>query len=443
MIENRGPNQLSKSWKSVVKLVHENRFPLATFEALFFLHLVSYFTLDPHISISALNLFAPLPKSDVNEIASNLGYLTVEIAKLLLLQPIVKGGAMLIADRISKESEAKALKERIQTGTEPVPPDVSPSHVLIGNSKIISDLSRLEKSTNNDKEWVVAIHPDSGRISTLGSKVDRHFQADVDAITDIADFITEETPMIEVTGLNKAQEITFVCINPENAIFYGEKAEALFKPTDVSTILSKILENNPSGLQDKKVNVIMNDIKEFEGSVEVAKELEAMSREYGFTLHLISPERQVMAMIQNKVNEIAKTKNEYDNINITLVGQGGTEKDEFMLEEFSGALKIMKMDDVKNNIDVSVIKRKKSSSSKDIELARRLEESDLIFAYGDDDSGTSSLVRLMVGGLKIDNGKIHALIEKKKNIFDLVNRFSLDNENVHCIYDMVMGAYSA
>lgn len=434
-------NKLDRASTKVLNFVHRNRFEIATFEALFFLHLATYLTVDPTFPLTAANMFAALPKSTGNEIALNLGNLAADIAKLLLLQPVVKNGAMLIADRISTENEAKALKERIQTGIEPVPTYTSVKHVYIGNSKIISDLSKLEQTDRNNNECVVAIHPDSGRVSTLGSKVDRHFQVDVDAITDIADFISEETPMIEVTGLNRAQEITFVCINPENAIFYDEKAEALIKATDVSTILTKILETNPEGLRGKKVNVIMNDNKELENGVGVENELKTMSKEYGFNLSLISPERQVMTMIQNEINKIIEKKVNKEPVNITLVGQGSTEKDEFMLEEFNKALESIEINYNSTEINISLIKRKKGSSSQNNKLAERLNGSDLIFVYGDDDPGTSSLVRLMVGDLIINKEKIHALIEKRKNVFDVKNKSSLDTKNIHCIYDMVMDEF--
>lgn len=113
------------------------------------------------------------------------------------------------------------------------------------------------------------------------------------------------------------------------------------------------------------------------------------------------------------------------------------------------------MDDIegvpKKRIKISLVKRSsinnlsidgKKVTEKDQQdsLQKVLGEGDLVLTYGDKDTGTSSLVNMMLG-LGIDKTKIHALIERPGQVFDVLNERALEKENVHCIYDMVMDEF--
>jgi len=366
-------------------------------------------------------------------------------------------GMGIIAQGINMSVQKNRRAGKLREGIEPVRPKEKPSHVLIGPSEIISDIAISLGTPKQKKKPVVGVHLDSEIPSALGQEMEYHLRAN-----NIAEITGRHAPttgrpllFIEAAGLDRADEITFACTNPDNALFYGMRSGTQIDPYTITTVLNKIVEKDPNALRGKKVNAIINNTPELGGAVRIRKDFEEMAYKLGIDYKVVIPEDIVMKWIKNKVAETAKTKKSGDPINIVLVGQGGTDDDEYMLQEFNKALSAM--DDIegvsKDRIQISLVKRssinnlnidreKVTEEDQQSSLQEVLGEGDLILTYGDKDTGTSSLVNMMLG-VGIDKAKIHAFIERPGQVFDVLNDRALGKDNVHCIYDMVMNAYSA
>jgi hypothetical protein len=266
---------------------------------------------------------------------------------------------------------------------------------------------------------------------------------------------------VQAAGLDRTDSITFACINPENALFYRDNvADESFPPTSISSILYKIEEANPQSLVNKTINVIMNDSFELGGTESIKAELNHLAKQYNFRLNIISPEIEIFKMINKKVQEVAKNKKEGE-IVVTLVGQGIQEEDQQMLHNFQTELKSHNYENIDSSrVRVNLIQKKDidgisidgNVKRKDQEqlLKVKLNESDLVFVYGDKDHGTTTLLNLLVGeGLNTPREKIHAIVEKPSYIAEadryLSNSISgvssSQNPNIHCIYEMVLHAF--
>lgn len=348
--------------------------------------------------------------------------------------------------------------QRMLNGIEPLLERESPSHILIGDSTIISDIARKITPNKNKRKPVVGIHPDSGTPPVWGSNIHYHFHAQPHELTDT--FTQSESTMsyIQAVGLDRADEITFACIDPDNALFYGSEAKLSIRPSFVTTILNKITERNKDALKGKKINVIMNESPQLGGARTLQDDLEAVGRHSGFELKIISPETLALGVIKKKIADVIRKRNGQSDvpINITLVSEGNEDKDKRMLQRFKAAIAGIDMLTSNTTINVSLVENREldgviidglsvTREQQDRKLLKKFGESDIIFTYGDHDDGTSSLVNNILNS-GIAKEKIHAFVERPNAISD-VGRYldvgTSPNEvnNVHCIYDMVMSTY--
>ncbi len=364
-------------------------------------------------------------------------------------------GMGILAQGINMSVRKNRRMGRLREGIEPLRTKEKPSHALIGPSEIISDIAISLGTPKQKNRPVVGVHLDPEIPPAYGQEMAYHLRAQNPAEITGRHAPTTGKPLlfIEAAGLDRADEITFACTNPDNALFYGMRSGAQIDPFTITTVLNKIVEKNPNALKGKKINAIIGNTSELGGTVGIRKDFDDMAQKLGIKHNVVIPEELVIKWIKNQVAMVGKTKQANKPVNIVLVGQGGTDDDEYMLQEFNKALSAM--DDIegvpKKRIKISLVKRSsinnlsidgKKVTEKDQQdsLQKVLGEGDLVLTYGDKDTGTSSLVNMMLG-LGIDKTKIHALIERPGQVFDVLNERALEKENVHCIYDMVMDEF--
>lgn len=342
--------------------------------------------------------------------------------------------------------------QRMHSGTEPLLERESPSHVLIGDSTIISDIAKKINPDKNKRKPVVGIHPDSGIPPVWGSKIHYHFHAQPHELTDIFTQSKSDMSYIQAVGLDRADVITFACMDADNALFYGNDAQMAVRPSFVTTLLNKITENNKDALNGKKINVIMNDSPQLAEVKAIQDDIMAVGNRARFEPNIISPEALALSVIQENIRKVIdRGSGKKETISITLVGEGNREQDKKMLQRFKKAIAGINMQDG-INISVSLVEDTEIDGvkidGKDITkikqsetLSDKFSKSDLIYIYGDHDDGTTSLVNnTLSSGVAKD--KIHAFIERPNAKYDVEGVY-LNPENVHCVYDMVIDAYSA
>lgn len=334
--------------------------------------------------------------------------------------------------------------ERILLGIEPLQESEVPSHVYIGPAQIASDLARAEveskKVTHDEKHPVVVVHVDDFVPPRLGQEIDRHFKAgNPEEILDIFPPSKEKTSFIEASGIDRAQELTFICINPENAIFYGYTADSQMPPVFVSSLIKKIVAEDSSKLKGKRINVIMPQVTEIAGTSRIEEELQALEKEYGFTLNFIESEKLSIDVLSLRLGEIEIMRQKTDNkpFNLVLLGQGGEDKDLLMLDRFGKALSQVALNGKK--IDVKVIKRDAEEGQDDKTVRSQLDEADFIICYGDQDIGTTSLVSLLEEHFHVDRSKIGAVIERISRLYEV----DLDSQNIFSIYQIILNEFSS
>ena len=341
--------------------------------------------------------------------------------------------------------------QRMLFGTEPLLDKEAPSHVIIGDSTIISDISKNIVLNKHKNRPIVGIHPDGGTPPAWGSNIHYHFHTQPHELTDTFTQSNSSISYIHAVGLDRTDEITVACIDPDNSLFYGNDAKPSIRPSFVSTLLNKITEKDINALKGKKVNVIMNETPQLGGVKTLQHDLEVVGQLGSFEPKVISPETLAIDLIKNKVIEVLDKRSgqSKDPIRIALVGEGNEEKDKKMLQRFKSAIAGISISSNDVVFDISLVEDREldgmvidgqtvTREQQDEKLQSKLNISDLVFVYGDHDDGTSSLVNnaLHSGALK---EKIHAFIERPSSISD-VGRY-LDESNVHCIYNMVMDAY--
>jgi len=375
---------------------------------------------------------------------------TREVAKWLAID----GGLVFLGHYIEKGIQAaKELfkgkkEERMLAGIEPINKEEKPSHILIGPSGMISDLAEIRKKENKEKNNnpIIGIHIDEEIPPVWGQEMKYHFKLNnPNQLIGRFPPSIKEMSFIEATGLDRAKEITFVCINPDNALFYGSEAQSGIPPTFVSTLLRKIPADQ---LKGKKINVIYNEETELGGTSKIAQELKGLADKLNFDPNLITPEQLFVDEVTADLEKIAATEKENEPINITLVGQGKTAIDEDMLHNFKEALGKIKLQN-KVKINVSLLKRKYQSRDFAVETGEKganiteetmessvtdlLSKTDYVLAYGDHDHGTSSLVRLLLFAYKVPKEKINAVVERLSNEFDFK-----DEANPIVIYNRII-----
>jgi hypothetical protein len=346
---------------------------------------------------------------------------TVPIAQLVHTLAVVGSP---IEHVIENALTSKREKRKLE-GVEPVRKKESPKHVLIGPSQVISDLAQqlFEDKPKKRKKPVVAIST-KGIPARYGQEIDYYFEAsDSNAILDT--FPTKDSrEFIEFAGIDRADEITVVCFNPDNAIFYGSQTNADIGPDFVSTLIRNIAIAHPGKLKGKKINVIFNETKIFAKTTEIEEELKALSNEYGFIFNPIKPEKQIIDKIKSEVNEI-QVKTEAKK-KLALVGQGNRDEDRLMLERFYRTLSEID----KNNIEVTFISNEQAMNGE-------FGDHDFYICYGDTDNGTSTLAENVSLKLQEKNisRKILALVERNKSLREYKEIPRVDTLS---IYDLVV-----
>ncbi len=347
--------------------------------------------------------------------------------------------------------------ERGRLGIEPLKKIEKPSHIIIGPTSITSDLAQSLVKINGKppkNQPIVSIHsPSTHPPAVWGSDIKYHFMFDdVNQITGQFPPVTKPISFIEATGMDRADEITFVCLNPDNSLYYGESAKSMIPPNDVSSIIKAIPEKM---LKGKKIHVVFNKETELGGTVTIQAELERLAKKYKFILDIRTPEELFINNIKTKLTEIAKTKKEGESINITVTGQGGSGKnetdDDKMLVQLRHALKdIGSIEGFSVNVALSTRKYVSSFDElHDVELPNGFDKiksknqeiynnSDLIIPYGNTDQGTSTIVRSLLEAYNVPVSLIYAVVEKSMADYDFIG----DVASTFNVYQEIIKAMS-
>ena len=156
-------------------------------------------------------------------------------------------------------------------GVEPLRKKESPSKVYVGHSSIISDFAEKETRGKKKNRPVVGIHLGDVVPPVWGQEMDYHFTLhNPSELVGRFPPLTQKMSFVEATGLDRADEIIFICINPDRGIFYGEDSAPEIPIHFVSTLLERIPKER---LKGKKVKVIYNEESEIEGQSPVGDEL--------------------------------------------------------------------------------------------------------------------------------------------------------------------------
>lgn len=287
-------------------------------------------------------------------------------------------------------------------GVEPLKRKEIPEHIFIGSSLIVSDLANklFENRKKQKNSPIVSIHTDQSIPARFGQEIDYHFAVDgPQALLDT--FPTQDDRLFtEVTGIDRAEEITIVCFNPDNAIFYGNQNEADVPPDFASSLIRSI--KPPEKLKGKKVNVIFNDTRLLAGSTPIEEELIKLAQENHFKFNPIKPEELVITKIKSEINDLRTKKKK----KIAIVGQGEQNQDKLMLQRFTKAVQ-----DIGHNVEVEFINNEQA-------MQGSFGDHDLYICYGDTDLGTSSLAEAVSEKLetKTNKSKILALVERNKSL---------------------------
>lgn len=307
----------------------------------------------------------------------------------------IVGGPLehMVENIFSSKREARKL-----IGVEPLRKKEKPQHVFIGPTDVVSDLVQqlYENKPKEKNKPIVAIHTQEGIPARYGQEINYHFKA-INPLSLLDTFPTkDDRDYIEFAGIDRADEITIVCFNPDNAIFYGNQNR-----TDVSPdFVSSLIRNIPSEkLKGKKINVILNETKLLAGTVPIEQELMTLAEKNEFTLNLIKPEELVITKIKSEIEDIKKIGKK----KIALVGQGEQDQDKLMLKKFTDAIKKISKD-----ITVEFINNEQA-------MKGEFGVHDIYVCYGDTDLGTSSLAEAVTEKLSgISDSKILSLVERNK-----------------------------
>jgi len=181
-----------------------------------------------------------------------------------LIGPLLKYLGPGVAETIFKTKQL-----RRDQGIEPLDIDQIPDHVFIAPSQVGSDLAQAYAMRSQNDRLYVSVHTDTGIPPVYGQELDRHIKAgSIDEIFGRHAF--SDLAFITASGIDRAKEITITCINPDNAIFYGSKANQDFPPSFVSTLIRNI---PPEQLKGKKINVILSAEEYFGETTPIEEEL--------------------------------------------------------------------------------------------------------------------------------------------------------------------------
>ncbi len=315
----------------------------------------------------------------------------------------------------------KGRDKRIDAGEEMVKSKEVPQHVFFGSTDIISDMCRFLAPEKEDGGIYVGIHFDRTLPPVRRNEMDYHYNPSGtdEIISDRFGPAKIRIPFIRATGIDRARELTFICYNPENAIFYGGLSQSQLTLKNVTDILAAM---SPEQLSGKKINIILPAEKQFAGAVEIDTDVLDIKREFGIEVNVIRPELLVLEKIKEALIGLGQKKQ--GDLHVVLAGEGKTKIDHQMLAIFKSAIEALGKDEQLNrNVIVDLVSRteagkiklqQKEASEEDIKTL--IENSDLNICYGDDDSGTSTVA----GSLRdiIQRVDDEEEIKKRKTIFD-------------------------
>lgn len=232
----------------------------------------------------------------------------------------------------------KSRNERVLEGTEPVPNNENPDRIIIGPTELVSDFASMREKADR---LVVAIHNNTLAPDSLGKTIDYHFPAD------FQNLISQK--LFNDSGLDRAKELTFLCIDPDKGIFYDQDAQSELNPLAVSQLLRQLPKEKIAGM---KVGILLSRGLDFLGkTTSLIEEFKHLENELGIEIHWQYLEEVALDEFAELINEIKNSKinTENQDINIVLAGEGGREIDRQMLIRFENALKNL---DIKVNVTV-------------------------------------------------------------------------------------------
>lgn len=223
----------------------------------------------------------------------------------------------------------------------------------------------------------------------------------------------KQLSFIEAAGIDRADELTFICFNPDNALFYGIQSGLQIPPNFVSTMIRAI---PPDKIRSKKINVVLSGEEYFGQTTPIEEELKALSLELGFELRVVVPERLILNGIKERLQTVAQEKLLNEPINIVLAGEGKAEVDQLMLNRFYQALLSIRIDGRKTNVSLISHDRvgdqtPEIKEKREILIKKLLQRSDLNICYGDTDIGTSTVAELLIRVLNAERKQTLALAE--------------------------------
>lgn len=345
-------------------------------------------------------------------------------------------------------------RERVLEGKEPLKSDESPNQVIIGPTELISDLADMQ---NPDGKLVVGIHNGIEPPASLGKTIDYHFPIDFKNLI--------SAKLFKESGIDRTKELTFLCINPENGLFYGQDANPALSPEMIPHFLRALPREK---LKDIKINILLSYGFNYLGqTTDLIEEFKHLKEELGVEIHWRYLEDVVMDELKIVVGKIKATKSnlpeDEQQINIILAGEGNQTKDREMLEKFKKAIEgldekvsvsimsnhifgeisldlLRKYRDkrahyeneglssevIKNIADFVGLSENEKANLRDLEplrsglrkklLEKMLQSSDLNIVYGDTDLGTSQLAELLIKARGAERSQTVCILEGKAAI---------------------------
>lgn len=401
-------------------------------------------------AINSVNNLVSLTKPDAKPLLKIAEFIPKAFTVGTLLAPVAAFSFGRVYDSVFTKRD-RAL--RMDLGVEPLRANEEPAHVFIGSSEQISDaaLEHVKKHPSVKNKPVIGIHTDPQIPPSFGEGQAMNYHFRLGRFTELVGIHGPTTnrsiTAIEATGIGRAKEITFISYNPDNAIFYGATGQIGISPTDISTIIRAIPKDKIKG---KTINVVMSKQVYLGGTTRLEKELDSLSRQLGFRLNIRITEDLVLDKIEDRLKKDRAGETTKKPFKVLLVGEGRELKDEQMLAYFKNTLRDMKIDgqDVVAHVithdyleGLALISGNPEEGSQRVEyLKLQLQSSDLVICYGDTDTGTSSLIRLILG-LEEEPDKIARL---KKRLLALVERPSMEFEYLleevphECIYRLAI-----
>jgi len=332
---------------------------------------------------------------------------SVALAETGSLTVFGKLGANL-ADRFGWIENLPHIKRQAMLeGRRPLDEKENPDRIIIGSTTLVSDFANRRETADH---LVIGIHSGSHIPAAFGETLDYHFP-----VRDFNSLKDEKT--IKMTGLDRSKQLTFLCINSDNGLFYGRDAKPDLSPVSISSILRSIPQES---LQGVAIDVVLPaGFHALAATTEVADELPLLAEELGININIHYPEQKVLSAFQSLVEKIKTQKTSPDDkVTILLAGEGGSEADKKMLVRFSQALR--ELDDsvelsLVDNDTIEGIETTDPDERKQL-LEKILQESDLNIIYGDSDDGTTQVAELLIKVRKAERDQTVCILETQSAV---------------------------